>query len=392
MRIIPQAFNFGPSAKYSQTLKRLRIKNGSRRGVSVGTDNTTVPSLSSPEAEGLNDTYESHVPVTTPADASGASGYISSETSKQVPNDILSSSLGSDSSEASAAIFPANERNIRSHTSLTMGPGNGSEITNALTMRIEIGSESGLSTTLNLLELPSDTPINGSNYADSAYCNSEAATAFQSNLSSQSIQAKPSALDLVDLSEVASIPFGKEESCVSVDDMGGTNSFRQTSKKHNPDPEAAAAKINTKVAIAPYNEEAEQLYRNEAISSKPESPLPSLESSGSSSVSSGSNSSREILLPPKRALGNCNPFCEETDLSLPGALRGKHRVRFLSSTNTGKERSRVYSERGSNSVVEAQVSDTPSACTSSACSDDSTSSFEHLINWCGVSCEALEFS
>ena len=102
----------------------------------------------------------------------------------------------------------------------------------------------------------------------------------------------------------------------------------------------------------------------------------SSQSSSQSTHSGATNSSQGILRPPRRANGSYNPHGVNTDFSIVAPPK---RVHFTNISKIGQEKNALEI-----------VTKSQNTCAGSVSSDDSSTSFEHLMRYirCGAACDA----
>jgi len=325
--------------------------------------------------QGLEDDYGSYAPV-TPVNASentispGVSGATSWKISHK-HEQVLSPS-DSDTSESDEVVKRSGPAITRRNCILKMGPEQVSTIAKSLAQRIEVVSESGLSPR--------------SCFSDSPSCNSDAETEVRNNLTSRfdiieasSLEAEMAEIEVLNL--VASTFVGKEEGT----DFCDTNSFCEVDESES-DVEIRMRKPKLFITGKQIEGEIELLYSaaasmkefdaSAAVSSQADSSISSSShSSNTSESSNSSNTSQGILLPPKRAIGY-DPFGRNSDFSIPGSILGgqQRRVHF-----EGIAKLSVH-ENALDRLIKAQAS----GAIPSDGSDDSSTSLEYLLSWCGV--------
>ena len=224
---------------------------------------------------------------------------------------------------------------------LSLGPSEVSEITNKLAKRIiEVGSDCGSSTTYSI---------------DSYSFHSAETEPWKGNLtSSKELKALASTFRVHPLDL----------------DTSMTNSLCDDSSQQNE----VIAPPKVVIAQEQIDGEVEVQYSPMSTStSLHSSTSPTSSSDADSKGSNSSESSSSILRPSKRAVGQYDPYGKETDFSLPEApklVRVHRKVQFSNLNKIGRMGS-LDSLLESGAIAEND-------------SDDSSTSLDYLMNWCGV--------
>mmetsp|Transcript_39141 Transcript_39141/g.81887 ORF Transcript_39141/g.81887 Transcript_39141/m.81887 type:complete len:305 (+) Transcript_39141:213-1127(+) len=293
---------------------------------------------------------------------------------------VLESSLESNALN-SAMFFEDNAPKtifMRSSKVFNMGKRKVSRVAKSLAKRIKISTENRLSTAFDPLLSSSYTPGPGPDISYSLSFSSDAETVVRNNLTSRYARSEVSLVNC----DLAQPEVWNSESGT---DLRATNIVCQVYDSIEPR-KKAWAQPKLLVATAQCDGDVvELLHPTDAAMPKevtisaeispPESLLPLHSSvvhvSSRSKGSNSSHSSQGILLIPKRAIGGYDPF-GNSDLSSHQAARPQRRVQF-SNMDILKGNSAL------DSIMEAQAS----GILPSDWSDDSSTSFEYLMNWCG---------
>eukprot|EP00580_Thalassiosira_gravida_P014367 CAMPEP_0201683570 /NCGR_PEP_ID=MMETSP0494-20130426/52194_1 /ASSEMBLY_ACC=CAM_ASM_000839 /TAXON_ID=420259 /ORGANISM="Thalassiosira gravida, Strain GMp14c1" /LENGTH=405 /DNA_ID=CAMNT_0048167349 /DNA_START=451 /DNA_END=1668 /DNA_ORIENTATION=- len=376
-----------PKFKSSTKIPQQRLRHDTRR-FTIGEGNAVVQfendELLLSSLMELKDDYGSYAPVTPINDSDNDS----SEPTQQISSKrFFNGSEEGATSESTMAVEMNVPKTVRPSDLFRMGPSTVSKITKSLAKRIAIRRKGRPSAIVS----PCYTPRDG-NFADSPSCNSDAETEVRNNLKSRrvinEVSPTPGEFNQIEVWDTLASTFvGKEESLVEGLDFCTTNSLCEASGS-NESGKKIRAKPKVLIPNAHCDGEIELLYSAAAtiteefdsraiVPSGADSPL-SLSSrssitsaSLSSKGSNSSNSSQGILLPPKRAIGVYDPF-GNSDFSIPGVVRPHRRVHF-SNMRKLNELSAL------DSLMKAHTSDT----LPSDYSDDSSTSFDYLMYWCG---------